>query len=110
MSFCLCLVCLYVYVGVCVRMVACLFLSVYVGHRDPMASEWVIECAVRYLGPPELFTMYACLFADSSVQKVSTAWLVSHSVVLRAKCLSYTREHGFSPHPGVLIEMIRSGE
>jgi hypothetical protein len=62
------------------------------------------------LPPPELFTMYACLFADSSVQKLSTAWLVENSAMLRSKCLSYFKEHGFPPHPGVLIEMVRSGE
>jgi hypothetical protein len=63
-----------------------------------------------YVAPPELFTMYACLFADSSVQKLSTAWLVENTVKLRFRCLSYFQEHGFAPHPGVLIEMIRSGE
>jgi hypothetical protein len=63
-----------------------------------------------YVAPPELFTMYACLFADSSVQKLSTAWLVENSAMLRSKCLSYFKEHGFPPHPGVLIEMVRSGE
>ncbi len=60
------------------------------------------------LPPPELFTMYACLFADSSVQKLSTAWLVENTVKLRFRCLSYFQEHGFAPHPGVLIEMISS--
>jgi hypothetical protein len=61
----------------------------------------------RYIAPPELFTMYACLFADSAVQKVSTAWLDSHEAVLRSKCVWYAREHGFPPHPGVLMQMVR---
>ena len=63
---------------------------------------------LRYSAPAELFTMYACLFADSAVQKVSTTWLLSHEALLRAKCLSYYVEFGFPPHPGVLMEMVRA--
>jgi hypothetical protein len=51
--------------------------------------------------------MYACLFADASVQKVSTTWLLCHEAMLRSKCVSYALEHGFPPHPGVLMEMVR---
>jgi hypothetical protein len=61
----------------------------------------------RYTAPPELFTMYACLFADAAVQKVSTNWLLSNEAVLHSTCVSYAREHGFPPHPGVLMEIVR---
>ena len=113
---CACVLCLCLCLLVCVFLFALLarmFVSAcvcgFVLESDrERVDEW--EWVFRYRGPPELFTMYACLFADSSVQKVSTMWLVSHTVVMRTKCLSYMSEHGFPPHPGVLIEMIRSGE
>jgi hypothetical protein len=50
--------------------------------------------------------MYACLFADAAVEKVSTRWLHSHEALLRRKCVAYDDENGHPPHPGVLIEMI----
>ncbi len=66
--------------------------------------------SVRYDGPPELFTMYACLFADMAVQSMSTAWRIEHVVELRSRMLSYVKEFGFTPHPGVLVTMVRKGE
>ena len=53
--------------------------------------------------------MYACLFADAAVEKVSMMWLHSHEALLRSKCVAYHDENGHPPHTGVLIEMI-SGE
>ena len=50
--------------------------------------------------------MYACLFVDAAVGKVSTMWLHSHEALLRSKCVAYNDENGHPPHPGVLIEMI----
>jgi hypothetical protein len=73
-------------------------------------SQCTRSLIVRYDGPPELFTMYACLFADLAVQQMSTAWLVKHEVELRSRAQSYFKEFGFPPHPGVLVEMVRKGE
>ena len=52
--------------------------------------------------------MYACLFADMAVQSMSTALLIEHEVELRSRMLSYFKEFGFPPHPGVLC-VKRSG-
>ncbi len=75
-----------------------------------MYSQDTRGLRVRYDGPPELFTMYACLFADMAVQSMSTAWLIEHEVEPRSRMLSYFKEFGFPPHPGVLVEMVRKGE
>jgi hypothetical protein len=47
--------------------------------------------------------MWACFFRDQAVEDVSTEWLTKHEPALRKHCLAYHRQHGFPPHPGVLV-------
>ena len=62
----------------------------------------------QYSGPPELFTMWACLFADKDVAGRFLDWLETNSSELR-KCLkSYRRQHKISPHPGTLVRIVKS--
>ena len=68
---------------------------------DIKCACYITQC--RYKGPPEYFTMWACLFQDRAVRTVSTSWLSEHENTLRLKCLEYVSTHGFPPHPGVLV-------
>ena len=62
---------------------------------------------LEYSGAPELFTMWACLFADASVTQMSLEWLRNNRQRLQKACYEFRCKHGFSPHPGVLIETCR---
>ena len=44
------------------------------------------------------------LFADNEMEAVPTKWLDNNSDMLRKLVEAYTANHGFPPHPGVLIE------
>lgn len=59
-----------------------------------------------YTGPPELWAMYACLFQDKTVMKVSTAWLAANRDRLKEYRVQYKREHGQNPVPAVLLELV----
>ena len=58
----------------------------------------------RYKGPPELFTMWTCLVTTNEVDKLETAWMLSQEAGMRETCLMYTEQHGFPPHPAVLVQ------
>ena len=63
---------------------------------------------VRYDGPPELFSMHACLFADTALLKVDPQWVEGHVQILRAEAERYRACYGFHPHPAVLLGLARS--
>ena len=62
--------------------------------------------ATEYTGDPLLFSMHACLFADSAVTGFATAELDEKLVVLRKGMQKYRQEHGQWPHPGVLVSKV----
>ena len=62
----------------------------------------------EYLGPPELFSMYACLFQDAAVEDVSTEWMSTHTNELTALRKEYRAEHGQNPVPAVLLQTFNS--
>ena len=69
----------------------------------------IIPC--RYQGPPEYFTMWACLVSGDAVAKISTSWLQEHEQALHATCVWYVEQHGMSPHPATLIkELVDQGK
>jgi hypothetical protein len=55
---------------------------------------------VKYSGPIELFSMWACLCSG-----ISSAQVVGREQVLRDKCTAFQQQHGWSPHPAVLVQM-----
>ena len=63
--------------------------------------------AVRYDGPPELFSMFTCLFGDKQLNSALTAksptWLSQQHGALTQALLNYRDEHGIVPHPAVLV-------
>jgi len=62
---------------------------------------------LRYDGPPELFTMYCCLFSAPEVARAVTAkpvsWLGDNRAALRKLRAEYERVHAQSPCPTVLL-------
>ena len=82
----------------------------------PDQSEWVRKLAaevkaervqelfarIRYVDPPELFTMYACLYLCSPVVHNAKVF-ASSAQRCPALVAEYTREHGQPPHPVVLL-------
>ena len=60
-----------------------------------------------YDGPPELWTMYACLCADRDAQKVAVKWLERHVDALRQVVLNFVNEHGFDPHLAHDLRLLR---
>ena len=62
---------------------------------------------LQYDGPPELFTMYCCLFGAPEVVRVVTAkantWLSDQRPTLRKLRSEYERLHGQPPCPSVLL-------
>lgn len=74
------------------------------GSPQRKVSDIFRECA--FVGPPETFAMWACLFLDCAVESVTTGWLQENSSRLRDMVVEYTKKHGFPPHPGVLIEEV----
>ncbi len=66
-----------------------------------------VFCDCSYRGPPELFSMWACLVSDRAVSSVSLEWLSEHEDQLRS-CLSNLKaKDGATPHPGVLVEELK---
>ena len=68
------------------------------GNRRMSIGELFSQ--VGYTGPPELFSMWACLCADIPIAK-----LVGREQHLHQKCVAFQQLHGWSPHPAVLVEM-----
>ena len=63
---------------------------------------------LEYSGPPELFSMYACLFGDDLVMSIPTDVLTQNEERLRLMRHTYMTSFGQSPHPTVLLSELRS--
>lgn len=63
---------------------------------------------IGYDGPPELFSMYCCLFSDPSVANVldakPEAWARGNILNLRRARKDYEARWGQTPHPAVLLQ------
>jgi hypothetical protein len=94
------------------------------GKGFPDQRQWVLRfarglCTVRsakitvlfrtvgYDGPPELFSMFTCLFGNAQLNTLlsskSATWLSNQSDTLSEELLRYRDEHGIAPHPAVLV-------
>ena len=78
----------------------------YMLHRK--ISDVFKDCS--YKGPPELFTMWACLIADRSVSRVSLDWLKDHKVNIARAYKDLKRSFKLTPHPGVLLEEVERSQ
>ena len=72
-------------------------------HRK--MSDILSDCAYR--GPPELFTMWACLFSDRAVASVSLDWLSRNEQTLKSTLEDLLKTDKVMPHPGVLVEEVK---
>jgi len=66
-----------------------------------------------YRGPPELFSMYTCLFGDTDLtmllQSRPKSWLRTNAAAI-GKCLEEDRsKHGIPPHPAALLSELARG-
>jgi hypothetical protein len=68
--------------------------------------------ALGYDGPPELLSMYACLFNVKEVRKALRAkppnWLKDQRFALRQARRAYRSDHGQNPCPAILISSFAS--
>ncbi len=84
----------------------------------PDSKEWVLRLAGRkdrsvkglfkatgYKGDPLLFTMFACLFAEPGLRRVSATQINKNRGSLVKAAKDYHKEHGFNPHPAVLMQI-----
>jgi hypothetical protein len=65
---------------------------------------------IGYDGPPELFSMYCCLFSDPSVASYlnakPTGWAKGNIFKLRRARIVYEARWGQTPHPAVLLQSV----
>lgn len=79
----------------------------FLGRGKAMTLASLFD-VVRYDGPPELFSMYACLFADVALLKVAPQWVEDHVGDLQVEARRYHACHGLHPHPAVLLSLAHS--
>lgn len=64
--------------------------------------------SLQYDGPPELFSLYACLFGDKQLvqqlQHLGDSWLLEHKKSMIDARLMYAQQHGINPHPAILLK------
>jgi hypothetical protein len=60
--------------------------------------------ATGYKGDPLLFSMFACLFSEPGLKAVSASSINKKRGALIKAAGDYRNQHGFNPHPAVLIK------
>ena len=89
-------------------------MNIFPDHLDllqflarPQESVVDVFADMEYDGPPELFTMFCCLFASPDVSKILDArdgkWLQKHRAGLRRLRWRYEAKYGQTPHAAVLF-------
>lgn len=82
-------------------------------HRNRFMNVVDLFKSCGYRGPPELFSMYTCLFGDTDLtmflQSRPKSWLRTNAAAL-GKCLEeYRSKHGIPPHPAALLSELARG-
>ena len=62
---------------------------------------------LHYKHPPELLSMFFCLFGDADVLTFSLTWLRKHKKQLRAFRVKYESDHGVQAHPFILLNAFK---
>lgn len=74
-------------------------------NQDMLVADLFKDCG--YCGPPELFSMFTCLFGDTDLtailQNKPKDWLETHRPGLLQALKKYQALHGMPPHPAVLV-------
>ena len=63
--------------------------------------------SLHYKHPPELLTMFFCLFGDSDVLSFPLTWLQQHKMRLRTFRIEYKAKHGVEAHPFILLHAFK---
>lgn len=78
-------------------------------HVEDLAEHSLMAAdvlkSVKYDGPPELFSMYCCLFISSPEKFDPKAVRSSRAALIQAR-EKFTEEHGIPPHPLLLLEAV----
>lgn len=78
-------------------------------HVDDLAEHSLMAADVlksaKYDGPPELFSMYCCLFLSSPDKFDPEDVRANRAALIRAR-EEFTEEHGIPPHPVLLLEAV----
>jgi len=64
--------------------------------------------AIGYKHPPELLTMYFCLFGDKTLLRVPVSTLVDKVLKLRSVRIGLLRSTGVQPHPCTVAKTLKS--
>jgi hypothetical protein len=75
--------------------------AMQVSHLAPLLSQ------LQYSGPPELLSMYCCLYMGQATARILAKVPkggVSVAADLRNRALAYSRQHGQPPHPLTLLD------
>lgn len=84
----------------------------------PDQSEWVKRCCklgggeslaciwktTGYKGPPELFSMWACLLGSDDMGPLAADNIKSQAASFRRRLRTFQLAHGFTPHPALLLQ------
>ena len=75
-----------------------------VPKQDLTMDTRAFVAKLGYKGPLELWSMYACLFTDPSIRRLSTSWLRANMKRLAKKRKAYKTDKGQNPVPGLLVQ------
>ena len=64
--------------------------------------------AIGYKHPPELLTMYFCLFGDKTLLRVPASTLIDKVLELRSVRIDFLRSTGVQPHPCTVAKSLKS--
>ena len=77
-------------------------------NANKARSMTVALDALRYTGPPELLSMWACLCGDPDIVNIlarrGLGWLQQHKVEFKKRRHAYEKAHGIPPHPAILLK------
>ena len=77
----------------------------YKAFLDMPLKDFMVS--LKYKHPPELLTMFFCLFGDPDVLGFSLKWLKQHKKALRAFRIGYRATHGVEAHPCILLHAFK---
>ena len=72
--------------------------------KTPLKS---VLTSLRYNHPPELLSMFLCLFGDADVLTFPMTWLKKHKAELKAFRLEYKYTEGVEAHPYILLHAFK---
>jgi len=70
--------------------------------QSQTVEEFLSE--LSYDGPPEFWSMWACLFQDPALDTYTTTWLRTHVVALSDWRVQYKKTAGQNPVAAVLLK------